>query len=1089
MLLRQLYATKCAKHLAISIRNVSKTSRDPFKGFEKVQNKRRDQPPASSDTKYDRLMAELGIEAEEDGAEENATGTSKESSKPTKGMNEQDKQELKDLISESKSKSVFSDLENRTLDLNKSNSKIVNFIRSRLQKRMEKRFIINSQRWLDKFYEEMNRVPKEKIKFKKDDLFESFKADIEYYFKNASISASKIGLPLNVGDLVILREGSTELYIVISCPKSLESNYYTLVNREGKVSFAVRPQMKFRIPSFLPDHYLRVIETMVILEHKTVDVAPIGVTDRNGSKSQEALPKELRNKGSSSFDLKQTSESNDEFIANKLSSTNLTNTDINTYIIPPAARGLFSEALTKISIDSMTNYKKLYLKLEVIHNVLQFEDNGTILHSPRMISIFQLLYLIQKLKIPNKLNVFGEAEMNKARKQISELLDNTEGETPKLGKSVYETNKRISEIERAPYDISLYFGVNLVLRSQFRMWKINEMGLTNPVTSVMVLPLQDKISRDNLAEDLKKFHNEACKYIVEKIKNPSTEASEPPIYKPLVSLFKDFIAGNINEDDELIVWCATMVRNIISKVEIPGSFKYDYGKTKCYTILQLLGEFTYEDPTLWTYGMELGSYKASLNSQYYKKVEQMKFESKDLYKQDPVGKYREKYEDPIFCIDSESAHEIDDGISIHEVGDNFVVTVHVANPSSYIQPNSELSQIALGYGFTTYLPEGPLKMLPDFISDISGLGTDKETRTFAVEFEVSKRFKNMPLTEIQKQLEKSCKIKFYNTYNYPKGYTYKYVDKVLNGEVDDPFKDRLETLYQISEKFNEIRVKVGNAHEFKLNNSEVKVRDYPNNNQNEFFIDEYGYRLRTKNMEIFIGNMDQESKSTKLVTEMMIAGNHLTSFIGVKKNLSLIYRNQVLNLNQEIKKAIDEYDKSDFKSLKQLLQVMNAAKVDMVNKGHEALGLKSYGHVTSPLRRYSDLVNQWIFQKQVNPDLKDIELSNIINHLQARETTNKNLSLKSTLFWQGVFLQEYFKILETVKQGDQIKLDLNVEATLNNKAISINLNHFTRVRSILEFENSEQLFHALQAQIRNDNLEINQIDFIENELRFKYVHS
>lgn len=1088
MLIGRKYLSSTIRLWAVGARHNSKSTRDPFRVLKNGLNKKIKEPIASHSSQYDRLMAELGIDEDQE-IDNSSPPSVSESTKTSRNMSSVDKEELKELIQLSKSKSVFSDLENRTLDLNKSNSKIVNFIRSRLQKRMNERLAVNSQRWLDLFYKEMGKVPSNKIKFKKDDPFESFKADIEYYFSKASISASKIGLPLTVGDLVILREGSTEFYIVISCPKSLDSNYYSLVNREGKVSFAVRPQIKFRIPSFIPKHYHKVIETMVILEHKTLDVAPIGVADRNGSKSKEALPEELRNKNNTSFDLRQNLESDDEFIANKLSSANLTNTDINTYIIPPVARGVFSDALTRISIDSMSNYKKLSLKFEVLHRILQYEDNGVILHSPRMVSIFQILYLIKNLKIPNKLSLFGEAEMIKARKQITKILDNSNGKDPKLGKSIYETSDIISKVERAPYDISLYFGVNLILRSQFRMWKINEIGLTNPVASVMILPLQNKISRDELAKELKEHHDQICSYIVEKIKNPETDATEPPIYRPTISLFKDFISGNINEDDELTVWCATLVRKIQSQVEIPGSFKYDYGKAKCYVILQHLGEFTLEDPTLWTYGMELGSIKADLNAEYYRKVEDLKYESKDLFDEDPVKELREPYKEPIFCIDSESAHEIDDGIGIKENSDNYVVTIHVANPSSYIRPDSELSQIALGYGFTTYLPQGPMKMLPDFISDISGLGTDNETRTFAIEFEVSKDFKTMKLEKIQQQMEETCTVKFYHTSNYPKGYTYKYVDKVLNGEVDDPYQQTLTTLYEVSQKLNEVRVKVGKAHEFQLSNSEVTVEYFPNDNQNELIIDEYGYRLRTRNMEISIGNVDKESKSTRLVTEMMIAGNHLTSHIGTKNNVPMIYRNQVLNLNQEIKTAIDEFDKSDFKSLKQLLQVMNAAKVDMYNKGHEALGLKSYGHVTSPLRRYSDLVNQWIFQKRANPQLLiDIELSNIINHLQARETINKSLSLKSRLFWQGIFLQEYFKLIETIKQEEQIKFDLNIEATLDNNAISINLKDFTQVKSILEFESSEQLFQALQNQINGDELEIKQVDFIENEIRFKYVH-
>jgi hypothetical protein len=66
--------------------------------------------------------------------------------------------------------------------------------------------------------------------------------------------------------------------------------------------------------------------------------------------------------------------------------------------------------------------------------------------------------------------------------------------------------------------------------------------------------------------------------------------------------------------------------------------------------------------------------------------------SDSIYSRDPVESMRRDFGDiPVYVIDSPTAHELDDGISIEETPDGVWVHAHIADPSHLIPPNHPLS--------------------------------------------------------------------------------------------------------------------------------------------------------------------------------------------------------------------------------------------------------------------------------------------------------------------------------------------------------------------------------------------------------------
>lgn len=73
---------------------------------------------------------------------------------------------------------------------------------------------------------------------------------------------------------------------------------------------------------------------------------------------------------------------------------------------------------------------------------------------------------------------------------------------------------------------------------------------------------------------------------------------------------------------------------------------------------------------------------------------------------------REDMSSPAFVIDDAGAKELDDGIALERVGDDYWIHVHVADPTRFLARGDALATQAAYMGSTLYLPEGTVPLLP-----------------------------------------------------------------------------------------------------------------------------------------------------------------------------------------------------------------------------------------------------------------------------------------------------------------------------------------------------------------------------------------
>ena len=103
---------------------------------------------------------------------------------------------------------------------------------------------------------------------------------------------------------------------------------------------------------------------------------------------------------------------------------------------------------------------------------------------------------------------------------------------------------------------------------------------------------------------------------------------------------------------------------------------------------------------------------------------------------DSMANHRKDWSDlAVYCIDSTNTADIDDGFSIEyveECPDEAWLHVHVANPSAFIPSTSSIAQWAGQMGSSIYLPELRATMLdPEFSSSLISLRKDSLCMTFS----------------------------------------------------------------------------------------------------------------------------------------------------------------------------------------------------------------------------------------------------------------------------------------------------------------------------------------------------------------------
>lgn len=1001
-------------------------------------------------------------------------------------------EKVKEVLATMKGKSNlgFYDPSNVKFDLSKPNHRLWDEIYALAQERIDIRQLQPLERWVK------SHGGKEVVKAQEQAIGEAFVL--------AKVTPDKLDQPLAIGDVVTLSEDLSNLFLVVATPKSLDSNTYVLVDKKGEIRFG--GHVKIRCPGVIDEPQLqKFLGLLVQLEQKLMNIAPVGIADDTFSKLTQSLPVELRSQLPLDHQLEIGLFDLTDFVVAQAASQLLTNTDVNTFTVPTAARKVYSAPLTLLALDTTTLIIEMMAKLELVHRMIQFDNYGQVLNTPRLVLIWELFYMVSRLDADNA---------SKLIKQRAQLRS-----TDALG-AVIDPSHMVNECSAAEY-----LAMIMALKNQPRLWSVHSLGKFCPST-VLVLPIQEVASKDEVVDYLKtQGPHEFAHYC--QLTMAGKKAPRPPYYADIIRLLREYILGANSEDPVLETLLVSILRTINpgkSDESLPRN-SYEYSRTRAYELLMAIGATTLVNPVVWNRHLALPGHDATIlsgyDASYYDTIE-ADIATTDFYTKDPLALIRKPFSEPVFCIDSPDAHEIDDGIALSETASTYRVLVHIANPTSYIKPDSVLSKIALGKGTTTYLPEGPLMMLPQKISKMAGLG-DGLARTFAIEWEIDRKLvddylenkKRDPqylpdrklLEQVYNQVEKSGSFGAYTASNFPQGYTYDRVNEVLESKLDQHYLP-LYKLHGIAEILGHINVVLGHGINFgSLNNGRVRVEQASLGASSWFEVTNDHYQLYHLELNQLIlvpipKDTGGEIPSQTLVSLCMVFANHLASVSAQQRDVKLVHRTQQMNLSPEVRAELDEllmskyYTNEPFTLAERLklLMILTGLRYLATPKAHQSLGLEGYATISSPLRRYVDMINQWQFQSHMlGEKSNDERLAATAQHLLQREILNKQAQRQGDTFWQGWFIKEYLKLKQQGKVPDRKAIRWQLVIKSNPKlsnAIQVEVLGFNLLNARLEITDAHRdRLHQLEVgDVLTDNgqLTIPVVDPIENELVFAY---
>ncbi len=274
-----------------------------------------------------------------------------------------------------------------------------------------------------------------------------------------------------------------------------------------------------------------------------------------------------------------------------------------------------------------------------------------------------------------------------------------------------------------------------------------------------------------------------------------------------------------------------------------------------------------------------------------------------------------------WTLDDEGTEDYDDAVSLHPVdGGGLELGVHIADPSPYIPPGSPLDEEAYTRGTTVYLPDRKYPMFPPELSEgLLSLRTGVERPVMSFYFPL-----DTPNAEPgEPRIVKECLTVSGNL-------TYDEVNPWLldSGEAGRT-GEALRTAYRIAEALTARRLEAGAV---TFHGPELKV-----------FVDAQG--------EVHLRRIDVGTPARRLVSELMILVNRAGARFLERHDIPAIYRAQ--NPPREPVVLGDAYDPVAFR---REVRKMVKARLTLDPEPHAGLGLPCYTQLSSPLRRYADLV-------------------------------------------------------------------------------------------------------------------------------------
>ena len=356
-------------------------------------------------------------------------------------------------------------------------------------------------------------------------------------------------------------------------------------------------------------------------------------------------------------------------------------------------------------------------------------------------------------------------------------------------------------------------------------------------------------------------------------------------------------------------------------------------------------------------------------------------------------------------IDSESAKDLDDAITISKKDGMYTLGVHIADVSQYVTENSPLDKEALKRGTSNYLIDSVIPMLPHELSNgICSLnqGTDRLAMSCIMDITPKGEIKGHRIAEtlinVDRRMTYTNVQRVNDAIAVYDGTKEELFSRLADKNVkitDLKFKEELSS--EILETLDEYRdfaemfwlcLELSDILRSKRHKRGSIDFDIP---ECEIHVDEMGKPIEIKPYD--------RNRATKIIEDFMLAANETVAEDYFWQELPFVYRTHetpdpekitklgifinnfgyTIKMGQEdihpkeLQKLLEKIEGTDEEALisRLTLRSMKQAKYTTTCDGHFGLASKYYCHFTSPIRRYPDLQIHRIIKENLRGKLNE----------------------------------------------------------------------------------------------------------------------
>ena len=393
-------------------------------------------------------------------------------------------------------------------------------------------------------------------------------------------------------------------------------------------------------------------------------------------------------------------------------------------------------------------------------------------------------------------------------------------------------------------------------------------------------------------------------------------------------------------------------------------------------------------------------------------------------------------------IDGEDAKDLDDAVSLKEEEGRYVLGVHIADVTNYVQENSALDREAFERGTSVYLADRVIPMLPHRLSNgICSLnaGEDRLALSCIMTFDPSGDMIDHEIAE--------------TVINVNRRMSYNGVAAILAGDTQDLEDEKIISMIQSMKKLSDIlRERRGRRGSIDFDFPETKV-----------ILDEEGRPVDIKPYE--------RNDATKIIEDFMLMANETVAEEYYWRELPFLYRThevpdeeKIRQLStfinnfgyhihvrnevrpKEIQKLLERVDGTLEEALisRLALRSMKQARYTTENTGHFGLAAKYYTHFTSPIRRYPDLQIHRIIKENLRGRLNEDRIAHYEEILpkvaaqcsdrerRAEEAEREVVRMKKAEYMYSHIGEEYDGVISGVtKWGVYVELPNTVEGLVH----------------------------------------------------------